>query len=60
MEAHPKTGIMDAIRSGNYYASCGPVIDDFRVEDNTEGKQTLAPPSRAGTSRARGPRHSAD
>lgn len=30
-----KADIMDAIRNGNYYASCGPVIDDFRVEDNT-------------------------
>lgn len=26
-------GIMDALKSGSYYASCGPVIEDFRVVD---------------------------
>jgi predicted metal-dependent phosphoesterase TrpH len=25
--------IMDSLRSGCYYASCGPVIEDYRVED---------------------------
>ncbi|MFH1614902.1 MAG: CehA/McbA family metallohydrolase [Planctomycetota bacterium] len=28
------TAVMDALRSGAFYASCGPVIDDFRVQDN--------------------------
>ena len=28
-----KSEIMEAIASGSYYASCGPVIEDFRVED---------------------------
>jgi len=25
--------IMDSLRSGCYYASCGPVVEDYRVED---------------------------
>jgi predicted metal-dependent phosphoesterase TrpH len=27
--------IMNALRNGSYYASCGPVIEDFRVDANT-------------------------
>jgi predicted metal-dependent phosphoesterase TrpH len=27
--------IMDALRSGSCYASCGPVIEDFRIDANT-------------------------
>ena len=27
--------IMDALRKGCYYASCGPIIEDFRVTDGT-------------------------
>ncbi|AQQ70243.1 PHP domain protein [Limihaloglobus sulfuriphilus] len=27
--------IMDAISKGSYYASCGPVIEDYRVENGT-------------------------
>ncbi len=30
-----KTGIMDALGQGCYYASCGPTIIDFRVENGT-------------------------
>jgi predicted metal-dependent phosphoesterase TrpH len=25
--------VMDALRSGSYYASCGPAIEDFRIEN---------------------------
>ena len=27
--------VLEALRSGQFYASCGPVIDDFRIKDGT-------------------------
>lgn len=30
-----KPQIMDAIANGSYYASCGPVIEDFKAQDGT-------------------------
>ena len=29
--------IMESLRSGCYYASCGPIIEDFRLKDNKVG-----------------------